>query len=313
MPAIVLTACTNRKRVRPISVLTAGSLPKGLLAEVAETWLSRVSMAQERIVANGLYCGRSFVEARLAAQKCGAPLFVVSAGLGLIDAGKEVPSYSLTISNGAADNVLSRIEGGARSAAEWWRCVSIGSPLGERLEELARRRPDGPILVALAAPYLRMIEDDLLSLPETSRDRLRIFVRGGDAVIADSLRHWVMPYDGRFDSENSPLRGTHGDFAQRAARHFAETIIGEVTSMDLEKHHAAVARALAPLTAPVSIRRASASDAQVKDLIREHWATAEGRAGRMLRLLRDELQIACEQTRFAGLFREVRAEQEATT
>ena len=312
MPAIVLTACTNRKKRRPSPGLTAGSLPKGALAEVAEAWLSRIAATQERIAANELYCGRSFVEARLAAERRGAALFVASAGLGLIDADTEIPSYSLTVSNGAADNVLARVEGGARTPADWWRRVSTRSPFGERLEDLARRRSEGPILVALAAPYLRMLEGDLAGLPETVKERLRIFVRSGDAVVAEGLRRCVMPYDGRLDGEESPLRGTHGDFAQRAARHFAEAILGDGNDMSLEEHRTAVKRHLARLTPPSPIQRAPATDDQIKEHIRAHWAAADGRVSRMLRVLRDELQVACEQGRFGGLFREVQAEREET-
>lgn len=312
MRAIVLTACTNRKRLPPSSDLTADSLPNGALDDVAEIWLSRIAATTERIVAHNLYCGRSFVEARLASKSCDAPLFVISAGLGLISAVTEIPSYSLTISKGASNNVISRIEGRGGTALDWWRRVSTGSPFGERLEEQSRRLPDGPILVALAAPYLRMVESDLLRLPETIRERLRIFVRGGDTVVAEGLNRWIMPYDDRFDGEESPLRGTHGDFAQRAARHFAETVLTEANGMDLEKHRAAVACALAPLTPPPPIRRTPANDVQIKELIRAYWTAADGRAGRMLRVLRDDLEVACEQRRFSALFREVQAEREST-
>lgn len=312
MPAVVLTSCTNRKRCRPSLDLTAAALPMGSLEAVVRAWLSRVSAEPERVAATRLYCGRSFVEARLAARQSGAPLFVVSAGLGLIDAEEQIPSYSLTVSNGA-DNVLSRITAKDGTPRDWWRCISSASPFSESLEDLAARHTESPILLALAAPYLLMLEDDLLRLPEATRDRLRIFVRGGEAIVDERLRRWVMPYDSRFDGEDSPLRGTHGDFAQRAMRHFAETILGEANGASPETHRAAVARALAPLKPPPPIRRAPATDDQVKEVIRAHWTAVDGRAGRMLRVLRDEAQIACEQGRFARLFRAVQAEREPTT
>ena len=49
-------------------------------------------------------------------------------------------------------------------------------------------------------------------------------------------------------------------------------------------------------------------DEEIKSIIRKHWHDVEGRSGKMLRLFRDHLMIACEQKRFSDLFKEVKAE-----
>lgn len=311
MSAIVLTACTNRKR-RPVDRrLTAGNLPVGSMSEVAADWCSRIKSADGRIAANQLYCGRTFVEAGLAAERCGAPLFVVSAGVGAIEADAEIPSYSLTVSNGGTDNVLSRMKERSASARDWWQFVSRDSPFTLSLEAVCRRRLSGPILAALPAPYLLMIEADLVCLPENVRARLRIFARGAETFVDERLRPCVMPYDGRLDGVASPLRGTQGDFAQRAARHFAEVVLSSGDGGSAEKDRIAVEKALAPLTAPTAIVRRRVTNEEVRGFMRNQWEQAGGHAARMLRVLRDDLRVACEQKRFQGLFREVKAEKEA--
>ena len=43
--------------------------------------------------------------------------------------------------------------------------------------------------------------------------------------------------------------------------------------------------------------------------MREHWDAVGGSSSRLLRLFRDDLNIACEQGRFAALARVIRAER----
>jgi hypothetical protein len=50
------------------------------------------------------------------------------------------------------------------------------------------------------------------------------------------------------------------------------------------------------------------TDEEIVVLIREHWSAAQAQSTRMLRLLRDDLGVACEQGRFSRLFRRVRSQ-----
>jgi hypothetical protein len=102
--------------------------------------------------------------------------------------------------------------------------------------------------------------------------------------------------------------GTKSDFAQRALVHFANHIAGGLA--DLAVDIAAVTRALAAAEPPPRIVRAPASDAELLKLIRTRLSPSAS-ASRLLRLLRDEDQIACEQSRFAKLFRQVQLEDQA--
>jgi hypothetical protein len=227
-------------------------------------------------------------------------MMVVSAGLGLVEAATAVPSYSLTVVPGTADNILERIAG-RPTAADWWQALEgrsiFGCPLGECV-----RSSRGPVLVALPAQYLAMVAGDLLAMPEKTRRRLRIFSLSPPSVLPEGLRRYLMPYDARFDGPGSPLPGTRGDFAQRAMAHFAEFVLGKAPEGDLEAHGTTVQRLLSSLRPPAPIARTKASDEEIVALIHRHWDAVEGRSGKMLRYLRDDLGIACEQSRFRDLF-----------
>src|SRR5690606_38494001 len=99
------------------------------------------------------------------------------------------------------------------------------------------------------------------------------------------------------------------DFAQRAARHFAETIVRASPGGSIEDHAGMVREALAKWQFPTVFERARLDDDSLLELIRTHWEEAGGKSGRLLRVLRDDLHVACEQGRFAALARRVRQER----
>jgi len=299
MRYVVITACTNRKRVAAPVGLKAASLTPGSLASVAEAWLGRLRSATPAVKAEGLYAGRAFAEARRIAND--GNLYIVSAGLGLVQAQAEVPAYGLTIAAGTADNVLARVIGPA-APVDWWRLGPARSPFNIDVLELAEQHPGVLILAALPSGYLLMVAADLTRLADRTDGRLRLFCAAPPADMPEALRMAVMPYDTRFDGPDSPLAGTLSDFAQRAMRHFVESVIPSASAGSTASHHTAVRDALANLRAPACITRGRASDSEIIELIASHWGRADGKSTRMLRLLRDQLGVACEQGRFVRLF-----------
>lgn len=298
--SVVITSCTNRKRIAPAQGLTASRLRRGDLKAVAAAWEERLRSADRQVLASDLYCGRGFRQAEGAAITERAGFFVVSAGLGFVPATARVPSYSLTVAAGSADNILSRISG-AMTAADWWKALARTSPYGQSIAKAVEEHK-GPILVALPAGYLGMIAHDLLALPARTRSRLRIFTLTPPEVLPEGLRSSVMPYNSRFDGADTPVAGTRSDFAQRSLAHFVEAVLPKHPRADFEGHADAVEKLLSGFRRqemPVRLRR---TDAEIAQLIRRHWSDVDGQSSRMLRFLRDELGIACEQGRFRGLF-----------
>jgi hypothetical protein len=198
----------------------------------------------------------------------------------------------LTIVRGHPDCVLSKIDG---SAADWWEALTRLSPFHADLPH-----GDGTVFAALSAPYLAMVGRDWAAWPEAQLKRLRLFSK---APPAGRLASTWMPYDDRLDAVASGRGGTQSDFAQRAMRHFAETFGEGAGTANADA--ALVAKALNGLTARVVPERKRMEDDALLDLIDAEWDAVGGRSGRMLRRLRDELGVACEQTRMKLLFQKV--------
>jgi hypothetical protein len=306
---LVITACTNRKRQPSTPGLSARSLNAGSVAEVAEQWAERLRQPVVRHPLLKVYGGRSFQDAVWVAEQLNADMAVVSAGLGLL-AGRdvEIPAYNCTIVDGSVDS-LPRKTTDAFSRKIWWRHLSGLSPYSVQLGEVVAQAGEGVILAALSDAYLDMLSDDLEALAGSDLARLRIFSRAPLTRIAPHLRPFVMPYDDRLDGPNSPIRGTRSDFACRALRHFADVILASTPAESVEFHANAVAASLAGLFYPLQIQRERLEDVEIIKRIHEHWEAAAGSSARLLRIFRDQLNVACEQGRFAQLVRQVRAER----
>lgn len=305
MTRVLVTSCTNRKRVAPRAEMRAGDLAPGEILDVASEWARRLRKTAPTTKASGLYCGRSFREAEVAASMISADLYVASAGLGLVPADVVVPSYSLTVASGARDSILDRVTSNA-SPADWWQNISRRSPFSTSMRALAEGG-GGALLVALPSAYLRMLEAELEALPLKCLKRLRIFTGGSSADLPAKIRSYVMPYDARLDGRRSPIPGTRGDFAQRAVRHFASEILSRLPRASADVHAEAVRKCFARLPRPARRMGERRTDAEIEQLIVKYWNRVEGRSSKLLRLLRDELHIACEQSRFRDLFSAVAA------
>lgn len=303
--AVVITTCTNRKRKPVADGLHASSLPKGRLPDVASAWCARVGAAEARYPAADLYGGRGFQEANVVAGKLDAPLLIVSAGLGLVRSETAIPSYACTVIAAADDSIAERLTDGS-SLADWWRAISAVSPTSCRVET-AFDASDGLVLAALSDAYVDLIAAEVEALPAAARQRLRLFTRAPLHRISDRLRPFVMPYDDRLDGPDSPVRGTRSDFAGRALRHFADHILTQLDDRDAAGHAAAVAAAIADWSLPERHERVRYDDPTLRTLIAEHWEALGGSTSKLLPFFRRELNIACEQGRFASLVREVRS------
>lgn len=289
---IVITTCSNRKRVASQPQLLCRVLVAGNSGKIARAWSDRVRRADTVCAARELYLGRAFREAELAAETLGAQFFVVSAGLGLIRADLAIPSYSLTLADTSPDSVLAKTES---SASAWWQELKAHSVFHADLPP-AR----GLILAALSQPYLDMIGEELSCWHKDRRARLRLFIKQDPRANFPRLADQWMPYDDRLDCLDGAYAGTQGDFAQRAMRHFAEHFAHK--PQQAAQHAMHVRKSLAGLSPRDRPTRERVTDQEVVALINQDWDKANGQSGRMLRHLRDNLNLACEQSRFKRLF-----------
>jgi hypothetical protein len=302
MAYAIVTGCTNRKQAPPSETLCAHTLSSGSLDEVTMEWVGRTGNARDALPAGKLYVGRGFQEARKAAQALDATHFIVSAGLGLVTTDELVPPYSLTITRGSDDCILSKLPTGV-TPTDWWTSLTNGLSVTSRLD-----KPEfSTVVVALAREYLRMV---VPLLEATARiTNLRILTRGDHSFLPGTLQIHCITYDDRLDGQGSTNAGTLSDFITRSARHFSEQVLSAHPNGSLSQHQATVDQSLSAFPERQIPDRQKTSDEEIKTIIDKDWDVVGGRSGKMLRRLRDELLIACEQSRFKDLFHEVAAQR----
>jgi hypothetical protein len=300
---IVVTSCTARKRNSGAAVKFSRRIVGASIRETAERWRQELQGGGPRTPDGQLYVGRSISEARWVANHLQAPMHVVSAGIGLIDAEEEVPPYDLTVA-GRSSTFQRVLEEYRSTTTDWWLLLCKG----RGFRDLLTRNPRSLVLVALPATYLEMISKDLSSCTAKQLERLRIFTsQHGRNALPASLAEVAMPYDDRLESLRG-YSGTRADFPQRAMRHYVECL--QAQRLTARNSSRAVEQALAPYTKPKLVKRRRVDDEVIKDLIRRRWSALGGRSAMLLRHLRDDRRVACEQARFAQLCRLVRQEKQ---
>lgn len=297
----IVTSCTQRKAGR--DRIDLASVPQETsLRRLAQTWRRVVSEAQADTVALSLYQGRSIADTAEAAAILGTSWYVVSAGVGLVRSSQAVPAYECTVAAGSAlDRRLRHL---GCSTAQWWNALTDPQPA-----PLSRLVAKAPTLLALPSSYLRMVQDDLAQVMPARARYLRIFTsEAGAQCVPDHLKSCVMPYDERLESVRG-FAGTRSDFAQRALRHFVEVL--QATSMPLQEASAAVSASLVHCRRRTRFAGQRMTDDEIRQVLTAHWGRHSGRSTKLLRFLRDEARISCEQKRFSRLWQEVSAQLRA--
>lgn len=301
----IITNCTSRKRaVGEVARLKPSEL-RGDPREIAARWLEVIAKALPVMKVGDLYLGRAMSESRAVASGLASSLHVVSAGLGLAARDADAPNYDVTVVRGAG-SIAPALAKAGHGPADWWRELNAlkGTPLplSRHINEAARTK----FLVALPSAYICMLEHDLEGLDASALDRICIFTsRSGAGMLASRLQRCVMRYDERLEGHKR-YAGTRSDFPQRAMRHFFEELDGHL--LGVESANTAVERAMAQLKQPVVPQRVRKTDEEIIELIRSEWEARKGSSTRLHRYLRDTALVACEQSRFRGLWRQVKAE-----
>lgn len=297
MIACLVTNCSARKSAQSAPGLSSANLPVGDQATVTKHWVAAVETAPSNTRASDLYLGRSVRRMQRLAADLDVPLYIASAGLGLLKADEKIPSYDLSVSGSNPSAIQRRIEGGF-SASEWWVAVQqtkYATPIVHLFEKHKR----GLLLIAVSNAYASLLASDLESLSMSQRDRLRLFATA-DARFPGNLRSQLMPYDARVDAL---VRGSKVDFAQRAAEHFIRGSLDSRFPAELDGQRKWVEEKLSRIPVAARPKRANVDDDRIREIARElaskglSYTTA-------LNVLRRQHGVACEQSRFRRLFLE---------
>ncbi len=304
--AIIVTSCTNRKKNTGEVVALGGAIHAESLPALVRVWVSAIASAAQFETAISLYKGRSFSEAKLAAEAIGADLYVISAGHGLIHSEDRVPAYNLSVSASPGNELHHLLLGLQKTASDWWQLLTQQFAENRSLTAMMDRTDAEPVLLAVPSPYLRLISQDLAGLKDEQVARLRIFTSEyGASELPPRLRCAVMPYDERLEGLPN-FDGTRVDFPQRALRHFVVALKGHLLPLEVAKDR--IVHSMNALVKPVLPKRAKKSDAEIAELIEQNWSRLNGSSTALLRFLRDDALVACEQGRFAMLRRGVQTD-----
>jgi hypothetical protein len=229
-------------------------------------------------------------------------LWVVSAGYGLIGQFDLLKPYAAAFSQGQVDSVAPTLQGSTRRRAirEWWNELSHWPRLRgsvRSLEDLARKDPEAPMLVALSAPYLDAVMDDLLGARrEVAHPNLLLVVSAG-VKCAGGLAENVLP-------ATASLQHAVGGSLHSLNVRIARWILSRSRSHRFERRLIErQLRGLAVRSAPEGARTGQrVSDSDVKAFVRERLGV--GRPASRSALLRQLRRAgkSCEQARFNRIF-----------
>ena len=295
----IITNCTSRKRGAAKGRLRVEHSQRLSLETIASNWVSRTDRRDAAFRAGDYYLGRAFSEARRSAECAGARLLIVSAGLGLIHSDHTIPPYDLTVSGGAS-SIAPLLLSKKASPSDWWEALSKAKGQLHPLAAFLSSFKSGIVLLALPSTYLEMVAEDLKAIPSRSADRLRIFTSPrGMQLIPKTLERSAIRYDERL--EGSSFSGTQSDFAQRALCHYVCELKGHMAPLDGSK--AAVTASLSKFKRRTIPKRVKKTDSEIAALLRKQWRKHDGKSSSLLRYLRDEAKVACEQSRFRDIWR----------
>jgi len=270
-----------------------------------QQWISQLREAPANNFAHEIYCGRSFREAEATAKTLNCPLYVVSAGLGIVKSDVQVPVYNLTVVPGTGHSILNKVTD-KTLMTEWWAKIAKESCFGSSLLKTLEQHPNGLILIALPRSYIELLLKELLNIPSSQRCRFRFFGKKLDSALPPTLVENWMPYDDRLDGAGPGHSGTQTDFAQRALRHFASKILNQSEDGDTYTHRSMVLNSLSAIVRRENPKRRRLSDHEIGQEICGHWEQGKGQLTALLRIIRRDLDIACEQSRFRDIYRSVK-------
>jgi hypothetical protein len=305
----IITNCTSRKRKNGIDPLLPSFVDEFSVKDAVKLWVKGLESAPMKFAPLDLYQGRSISECRLVSRYLSAELFVISAGLGLVSSANLIPNYSLTISegNGSIQNWLTNQNS---NSIDWWTelCLSLGTP--EPISSLiSNSSSQHKVMIAVPKSYMEMIASDLEKIGSNHHQNLRIFTSiAGSKVVPNSLKSLVMPYDERLEGITQH-NGTRSDFPQRALKHFVTHL--QAQDLSLEEAKCLVRRSMESSHLKLNPRRLKVTDDLIEELVFKNWQNFGGNGTKLLRFLRDEEKVACEQSRFRGIWRKVMAVQTA--
>jgi hypothetical protein len=255
--------------------------------------------------ASDLYCGDHWQHAKQvtgAVGRWGGRAWVLSASYGLIPVTAPLHSYSATFTARDPDSVFGRSAPTSTEAGEWWDSLAEwpgpvpGSP--RRLAGLASSDPDAALLVIASAAYLLAITPDLLAARGALSDPGRLIFVAAGAGPDHALTENMLPCNG---TTQAVVGGPLASLNVRVAARLASVL--PPARWSLASLREVIDGWRADAVPRGRVVRRSLDDAELRVLIRRALReTPSARPTSLLAGFRAD-GLACEQQRFARLFR----------
>ena len=304
MKVAIITNCSKRKKQKAPQGLMATNLKPGTLGQVSNEWAKNVNESTlSEFAAKDQYVGRSFKEVKKIEQVQKFDWYIISAGLGLIPSEKEIPSYDLTITNGSSNSIVQKLKCNS-GISDWWKKVNEVFEQGSfPIAELIDQNKDTLFLIALTKSYFNMISVELNKIHDNSYIRLFGYIDSNN--LDPSIKRFFLPYNSSFDGPDSENIGIKNDFPRRVMRHYVEQVITQLDEPDFEKEAKIVEEYLSIKAPPIKLNNKKFADEYIIGKIKEYNRETYPSHRKLLKHFRHELGIACEESRFKTLFREV--------
>ena len=300
---LIVVPCSDRKFGFTPSNLKAASLDCGSVNQVAEEWLDRIKDAVPTSKAGEMYAGRSFSELRKARTIVSAELIVISAGLGVVRSTDRIPNYALTVSRGSEDSISCKIAINDFVPDIWWEALKSRNLRQFSLQRKVDEVGADLILFGLSKNYARMIRKELTELSQETIKKCRLFGVGLQDYLPGQLTQNLLEYDQRLNGPDSFAVGTMTDLVARSIHDFCDNLDkNKQLGLDLEADKSFVQDRMCDLRYPLIPKRKAMSDDEVIQFILDNLKHTQGKTADTLKLLRKS-GFACEQSRFASLFR----------
>jgi hypothetical protein len=306
----ILAACSHTKS-RPVhEKLRARTLHFRTPERRLKDWIERISKVTGELPAFNLYCGVYWAGVaslwRKAASRQGnAPLWILSAGYGLIPSDAVIAPYAATLSPKDQDSVVTGL--GRTQVRVWWEKLGewagpqIGAP--RSLAALASAYPRTLWIVVGGPHYVHVLAEQLEAVHQMDGGPGRfVLISPGSTsqTVPPAVEAALVRADARW--ENRLGRGKTS-IGVRIATHLFERADGNAASIpDVRGQIQRETESLASLDIPSHARK---SDDDVRRYIRDTLREQPGSSfSNALRAFRD-FGFACEYRRFRGLYEEV--------
>jgi hypothetical protein len=308
----VIVTCTKDKRQPVATDCQLRTVPRGSMSDRFNTWRERLARRRaERVAVRDLYAGDHWSTVRsFASSHFAIDVWVCSAGYGLVRMEDLVVPYAATFSGNHPDSVTRNVADldSTTSSEEWWghasRWKSDFRNRPRSIASLMSEYPHRSLLVVASETYLRAIANDLREGAKAFPDPDRLSILSAGVKQLSGLDEYLVPCDARLQ----PLVG--GALRSLNTR-LARRVLGECRHpprrSSLSRRYQSLLDKQPTLT---KYDRKPMTDANVRKFISEQLASNPNLSHTpLLRRLREQ-DCACEQKRFAQLYRDVRSQND---